>query len=347
MIQKFSRLVWFALALAVVAALASWAYSPESGRKTVWVAPVVSVLPSQPAAPASPQPSGNPHAPAPSTSPSPVDLQGTLTSELGGPSAIDELEAMSESLRPEDVAAAAATGNSLGIVVGTASPAAAAVKNKFRVAIVLDDVGKDPALVEQLLTLPAGVTFSLTPATPGAADLAAKAKAAGHEVLLGVPMEPMGGQDPGPDALMTSHSIEEIRARLDKVFGSFTGYDGVNNYMGSKFTADRPKMLIVIGALKEKSLFFFEWKTTVKSVAANVARELKLPSASRDVYLGDGASTAFVKSKLAEAAKMAQKRGAAIVNGHAYPALIKAIEEWLPDAEKQGLDIVPVRELVK
>ena len=58
--------------------------------------------------------------------------------------------------------------------------------------------------------------------------------------MLHLPMEPNSRSDPGPGALLVSLGEAELRQRVTAALDSFDGYVGVNNHMGSRFTASRP-----------------------------------------------------------------------------------------------------------
>jgi uncharacterized protein len=221
------------------------------------------------------------------------------------------------------------------------------VQGAPRIAIIIDDVGIDVPNSKRAIGLPPAVTLSFLPNTPRLAELTSLARAAGHEMLLHMPMEPIGNEKPGEGALLTNLPPEENRARLLKALDSFSGYDGVNNHMGSKFTASREGMAVVADVLAEKRFFFFDSLTTPKSAAGEVMRERRVPTAARDVFLDNNTSSAAVKARLAEAEKIAQSKGQAVAIGHPHPTLVQALEKWIPEAEKKGFKIVPVRDLVR
>ena len=216
-----------------------------------------------------------------------------------------------------------------------------------RVAIVIDDLGLNPSLTERAIKLPAAVTLSFFPYGPQIQDQVRRAREAGHEVLLHLPMEPLGQAHPGKGALMTAMKPDEIRVRLEEDLNAFSGYDGVNNHMGSKFTAEPAGMDIVMKALKERDLFFLDSRTTTRSIGERMARENGLLAASRQVFLDNDETSEAVKAQLEQTIALARREGNAIAIGHPHPAVLKALEEGLPVVENQGLALVPVRELIR
>jgi polysaccharide deacetylase 2 family uncharacterized protein YibQ len=174
-----------------------------------------------------------------------------------------------------------------------------------------------------------------------------QAREGGHELLLHMPMEPMGREDPGPGALLTTLSPDQIRARFDHALKSFDGFDGVNNHMGSRFTAYEPGMKIVIEELQKHHLFFLDSRTSAKTVGENLARAQELPTIARDVFLDDSLSPESIRAQLAATEHVARRKGYAVAIGHPHENTLQEIAAWLPEAEKRGFVFVPVHALIR
>ncbi len=129
--------------------------------------------------------------------------------------------------------------------------AIAAPAHPPEVAIVIDDMGSVAADDRRAIALPKEVTLSFLPYPESTPELAREGAKAGHEILVHVPMEPVGNADPGPNALLPTLSSAEIARRLDWALDRVPGYDGINNHEGSKFTADRSALVPVIEDLAE------------------------------------------------------------------------------------------------
>ena len=106
-----------------------------------------------------------------------------------------------------------------------------------RIAIVLDDLGLDRAASRRAIDLPGPLTLAFLTYANDLERFAARARTAGHELLLHVPMEPIGHDDPGPEVLQTGMDPHELRRRIEWGLARFSGFVGINNHMGSKFTA--------------------------------------------------------------------------------------------------------------
>ena len=216
-----------------------------------------------------------------------------------------------------------------------------------RIAIIIDDVGLDLKGSAHAIALPDFVTLSFMPYATRLKEQTKAARDNGHELMLHMPMEPIGHEDPGPGALLVALPPEEIHQRFDTALGSFVGFDGVNNHMGSKFTADPTGMEIVVNELEARHLFFLDSRTSAKSVGEEVAKAHGLPTIARDVFLDDDMALDAVKAQLLQTEHVAKRKGYAVAIGHPHAATLEALEAWIPEAEARGFRFVPVRELIK
>jgi hypothetical protein len=175
--------------------------------------------------------------------------------------------------------------------------------------------------------------------------LAREGAKAGHEIIVHVPMEPVGTTDPGPNALLSTLPPAEIARRLDWALDRVPGYDGINNHEGSKFTADRAALIPVIEDLADKHLFFLDSHTTPASLVVPLSRAFGVMSASRDVFIDDVMTPQAIAAQLAETVAIAKHDGVVIAIGHPHPATLDALKAWT--AKLQGFELVPVRDAIR
>src|SRR3546814_4931142 len=123
-----------------------------------------------------------------------------------------------------------------------------------------------------------------------------KARAAGHETLLMVPMEPASypRNDPGPNTLLSSLTPDANRQRLEWVLRRANGYVGVVNSMGSRLTTVPEALQPVLEALDARGLMFLDSRATSASVAVKVAEDIGLPNAANDRFIDDEIGRAHV-----------------------------------------------------
>ncbi|MBX9945045.1 MAG: divergent polysaccharide deacetylase family protein [Reyranella sp.] len=215
------------------------------------------------------------------------------------------------------------------------------------VAIVIDDVGLDRPRSKRAWELPGPMTMSFLPYAKDLREQARAARARGHELMLHLPMEPNGRNDPGPGALLVTMSDAEIRQRTAAALDSFEGFAGVNNHMGSRFTAFRPGMETVLRQLKPRGLMFLDSRTTAQSVGDQTAQELGVPGIVRHVFLDDEESLEAVRRKLAEAEALARRQGFVVAIGHPHEATLQALAEWLPTVQGKGLALAPATAVLR
>lgn len=219
---------------------------------------------------------------------------------------------------------------------------------KAMVAIVIDDLGIDQKRTRRAIDMPAPMTMSFIPYGYNLSRLTKTARAGGHEILLHLPMEPLRRSvDPGPHAMLTTLSAEELRKRLVWNLARLEGYVGVNNHMGSRFTAWRPGMRLVMREIRERGLLFLDSWTNKRSYGAELARENGVPSAVRDVFIDHDIDAASIGKRLRQLESIARRRGYAIGIGHPYDLTIKLLPAWMASAKDRGIQFVPISTIVQ
>jgi uncharacterized protein len=220
--------------------------------------------------------------------------------------------------------------------------------NRPLVAIVFDDLGLDRARTAEAIRLRGPLTMSFMTYANDLADQTGAARRGGHELFLHVPMEAVDPRaDPGPHGLFTALPREENLARLRWGLGRIAGFVGINNHMGSKFTADAQSMAPVFDELRARGLVFLDSRTSPASAGIRLALAYGVPHAARDVFLDDDAAPAAIAKQLARVEQLARQHGSAIAIGHPHDATIAALRAWLPSAGDRGLALVPVSAVVR
>lgn len=217
-----------------------------------------------------------------------------------------------------------------------------------RLAIIVDDLGRDLGAVHQLLDLGLPLTFSILPDEPHTRATAVAVHEQGREVLIHIPMEPQAypAVNPGSDALFVNASPEELRRRVHRFVAAVPYAVGGNNHMGSRFTEDPAGMAVVLGQMREAGLFFVDSRTTGASVAYDLARRAGIPVARRDLFLDNVQDPVKIGDQIRKLIRLARRRGFAIGICHPHPATLVALRQAVPELEAAGLQLVPVSELV-
>ena len=217
-----------------------------------------------------------------------------------------------------------------------------------RIALVIDDLGIDQARTRRAIALPGPLTMAFLPYGYHLDKLTAAAKAAGHELIVHLPMQPqLDETNPGPNALLRNLTPEELRERITWNLTRFNGFVGLNNHMGSGFTVWGPGVTVLLEEVKARGLLFLDSLTSKDSVAGRIAGELDIPYAVRDVFLDNEQEALEIRRQLEKLEEIARKRGYAVGIGHPHDVTIDTLRAWIDGAKARGLSIVPLSAIVK
>ncbi|MFM7346283.1 MAG: divergent polysaccharide deacetylase family protein [Tagaea sp.] len=218
-----------------------------------------------------------------------------------------------------------------------------------RIAIVMNDLGKSQAATNAAIqNLGGAITLAFSPYADNLTQWVALARAAGHEVLLNVPMEPSDfpATDPGPQTLLTTLSARQNLERLDGLLGRAQGYVGVATFAGSRFTTSTDAMRPVVDRLFARGLLLLDSRTAPNSLAARVADEVGVPRVYADRLIDQEASRAAIVRSLADLERLARANGAAVGMAQPFPVTFERLINWLPLVENRGFAIAPVSAVV-
>jgi polysaccharide deacetylase 2 family uncharacterized protein YibQ len=217
-----------------------------------------------------------------------------------------------------------------------------------KVAFIIDDLGYETEVAKKIMELEFPVALSILPFLQYSEFVAEEGRKSNQEIMLHLPMEPNNSDaDPGPGAIKSYMSEEEIRQAVRDCILNFPYIIGVNNHMGSKITKDREIMEIVLEEIKGYNLFFIDSITTKDSIAYEVAQEMEIKSAVRSVFLDNENDMEYIKGQMLEVQETALREGEVIAIGHSRINTFYVLKRMVPELIKAGIEIVPVSELVK
>ena len=237
----------------------------------------------------------------------------------------------------------AATGKTPGPDLGP-TPREAAYTGRS-IAVIIDDIGFDLRIVEQLAGIPAPIAFAVLPYTPHAVEAARLLHTAGKEILLHLPMEPRvyPRESPGAGALMADMNAGEIRRRIRENLAAVPFISGVNNHMGSRFMEDEARLAIVMEELRAKGLFFVDSMTTVNSRGRESAGRTGVRFAARDIFIDHISGYAAALENLTGVFRQGRGNGLPVLMiGHPHTETVRAILDALPVWQTEGVKVIPV-----
>jgi hypothetical protein len=231
---------------------------------------------------------------------------------------------------------------------GVVAPPRKVERHRGDIVLIIDDVGFDHQPMAAAMRIDPNVNFAVLPNSQRAAETAAKLHAYGFEVLCHLPMEPEGFPriSPGSGAVLTSMPNDEIVRTTTANVQEIPYARGVNNHMGSRATADRRVMTNVLGALP-RGMYFIDSRTTGSSVAAAVAREMNVRTASRNVFLDDVQTRQAIRNQLRALTRAAEEHGTAVGIGHMYPTTVEVLSEAAPRLRSEGFRFVRASQAVR
>jgi polysaccharide deacetylase 2 family uncharacterized protein YibQ len=217
-----------------------------------------------------------------------------------------------------------------------------------RLAILMDDLGSDRGAADAIFSLRVPITVSVLPFHAHSQEIAHKARQHGCEVMLHLPMQSLANESPEQQELRPGLSLDQVRSTVEKMLDAVPEADGVNNHQGSQATADAALMNELMHVLNDEGVFYVDSRTTAATVAFDAARREGVRTAFRNVpFLDDVQSKDAVKQQLQVAIQLAKQKGEAIAIGHPHAETLAALGELLPQAKKEGVQLVLVSELVR
>lgn len=218
------------------------------------------------------------------------------------------------------------------------------------IAIVVDDFGTiGGELLNDFFSLNRGVSFAILPGQPNSVLTMQKAQEQGREVLIHVPMEPIGYPrvDPGPEAILVRMTDSEIERMLNRFIHQLPYCKGINNHMGSLATADEQTMERVMNVLREKGKYFLDSRTTNVSIAYQAAQKAHIPAYKNRIFLdAPDITEATFNSKLQQIIDMSGSNTNLIAITHCHNReKLNYLRRFIQSLEAAGFRIVPVSQL--
>jgi polysaccharide deacetylase 2 family uncharacterized protein YibQ len=216
-----------------------------------------------------------------------------------------------------------------------------------RLALIIDDAGYSLEDLEPFLRFPGPIAIAVLPHLSYSAEAARRITAAGKELLLHMPMEPLGGGDAGPGAIRVEQSDAEIESLLSSAFDSVPGARGLNNHMGSRATADERVMNVLLRFLKREGKYFVDSRTTPRSVGAQSAGLWDVPFLQRDVFVDNERDDPDIERSVALGVSEARTRGKAILIGHVHsPQILAIVRRQMESQQERGLRLAGLPEIL-
>lgn len=213
-----------------------------------------------------------------------------------------------------------------------------------RITLVITGLGISArSTAAAIKALPAAVTLAFSTSAGDVQNWIGQARAAGHEVLLEVPMEPYDfpDSDPGPHTLTVTASENSNIERLTWALTRATGYSGVTNFLGGRFMANSDSLAPVMTFLARRGLLFFDSEQDAHSAAPDVAKQLNAPYVGNALSVDDIQSATEIDSRLSALESRARSGVSAVGVGFVYPVTVDRVSNWANGLSGRGFVLVP------
>ncbi len=225
-----------------------------------------------------------------------------------------------------------------------AASASAIHSDAPKIAIVLGGMGLNEKLTARAdHDLPGDITFAFAPYGSNLQEQVNKAREQGHEILLQLPLEPVGfpATNPGPKTLLADADEPTNLQNLQWHMSRFAGYAGVVNYMGGRFMAAPNAVKPMLAELKKRGLLFIEDGSLPLSSTDEVAQPLHQPVRHADVVIDANPDPQAIADALTKLEEQARAQGFAMGTGSGLAVTVDAVRDWAKAAADRGIIIVP------
>lgn len=214
-----------------------------------------------------------------------------------------------------------------------------------KITLVLGGMGLNATLTRKAINLlPGDVTLGFAPYGDDLQAQVNQARAEGHEILLQVPMEPVGypGNNPGPRTLLSDASAEQNLAALKWFMSRFSGYSGITNYMGARLLTSEDALRPVMKELQSRGLVYLEDASVGMTLSPKVAQDMRLPIGRANLVIDSDPTVPAIEAALRKLEQEAARNGSAIATGSGLDVTIETVAEWAKTLQEKGILLVPV-----
>ena len=181
---------------------------------------------------------------------------------------------------------------------------------KGRIGIIIDDFGyRNDYITDGFLSLDADLTYAVIPGHEHSYFFGEKAKSAGYEVIVHMPMENTGktyGEE--EFVLKTDMDGETIERRIKNAFNQIPSAIGMN----------------------------VDSRTTAETIGETTMKVFNVPTASRNIFLDNDDDEEKITQQLMKLVRKSEQNGFAIGIGHVKPKTLNVLKNNIPKLKKDG-----------
>jgi polysaccharide deacetylase 2 family uncharacterized protein YibQ len=212
-----------------------------------------------------------------------------------------------------------------------------------RVGLVVGGLGLNADLTARAIDeLPPEVTLAFAPYAKNLDFWAKRARKAGHEIVIELPMESQGGSPDalGPAALLSDRAPQDNLRRLDWLLSRLSGYFAATNYLGAKFSSDPDALAPVLQRLDALGVAYIDDTGAAAALGENRA----VGEVDRIILAGDPREAEGGLKALGAAAG---RSGAALGKTYVSEAAIDAVKAWASELEEIDVTLAPASAILR
>ena len=215
-----------------------------------------------------------------------------------------------------------------------------------RVAVLLTGFGFfDADSLNAIHDLPPSVSLAMSPYAPHPEIVLATARAAGHEVLVSIPMDSPGiaPEELGAHALLAAYTPAQNAVQLEWVLSRFAGYVGATGALegmrGEVLAAQDESFAAVAGQIGARGLIYIDPRPG-HAPSSGAGRAV-------DLILDAPPTRLDIEARLAQLERIAREHGSALgLAGPLLPLTVSELGAWAGGLYARGISLVPVSALV-
>ena len=215
------------------------------------------------------------------------------------------------------------------------------------IALIIDDLGNQRYQDSEAISLPGPVTCAFLPYAPFTRVLAEQAYAGHKEVMLHLPMQAVNEEPREAGELTLDMTRTQFIQTLQGDLAAVPHASGINNHKGSLLTRHPGHMAWLMQDMERQGgLFFVDSRTTVATVARQLATEYRIPTIDRKVFLDNEQTAGAIQTQFRRLLAIARRDGTALGIAHPHAETLTVLRQELARLADYNIRLVTVSRLI-
>lgn len=218
---------------------------------------------------------------------------------------------------------------------------------KPKISILVTNLGTNKEITQNALELNKGFTLGFSAFTTSLKNYFTQAIDSKFDVFIYLPFEPKDYpiSDPGPYALLKSHSFLKNLNVMKTILTEFNGCKGVYGNTREIFTSDEDSFAPIFKAINDRNLSVIIGNPS--QIEHNSFIKEYKNYLNTDIIIDAIADENFIKNNLKKLELLALEKGNATGFVNTYPVTLKILSEWQKTLNDKGIELVPATKLIR